>query len=684
MFEIIEAALTRGDTAAALTAAHNAVEADPGDAGALHVLAMVQRRAGDFAAAAESLDRAIALAPDNARFQLARAVLALQAGERESAGRALEQALASDPNALAAYVLRGHDAVGNGDLERARIELRLAQRVAPEHPHVLALEGNLAVADGKGQEALRPLTRAIETAPEDDFVLVSLGLAFLAAGNPAFAEQSLRRALGRQPEARHVRWALIEALRRQDLVAETLAEVEALLARQPDDAAARALQGDLYLHAGDLDAALAAYRAVLAQSRSPGIPLSVMLGSLGRAGAIEAAEQLLAEQLRATPEQDGVWEAGLAIESQHPARLMSYAARWLEQLPDSAGALQARAVAAEVIGDLGAAEASADLALRLSPQRVEAQFIKLRAELRQAPEAALARGERLLSAATNLNATRSALIWKGFALDRLGRCEEAALAWLEARRLPTAARPLPEPNPPAPTPQPSDDGVPPRLLWGPPGSAVERVAATLQGIEGFSMLDDRFGRFPRQDGLGPERSDGAMATQAGWRLVAERSRVDVARALDWLLHYDARHAAQLPDARLLAVLADPRDLLLGWLAYGSRQEYYFPGAVEAAGWLAPALEPLAARLELARPGDLILRDTDLLDAAQSAERIAAFCDLPGQVAADRLARSATGLGGLPLGFAPGRWRAYAGALDEAFALLGPIAARLGYPASHRE
>jgi hypothetical protein len=230
--------------------------------------------------------------------------------------------------------------------------------------------------------------------------------------------------------------------------------------------------------------------------------------------------------------------------------------------------------------------------------------------------------------------------------------------------------------------QPNDDGIAPRLLWGPPGSPVAQVVELLKRADGFAMLDDRFGLNFRQDGLGPDRADGAVATQTGWRLVAENSKIDVAQALDWLLHFDVRHANQLPDARLLAVLADPRDLLLNWLAYGSPQDYVFPGLAAAGNWLAQALELLAQRIEEARPGDLVIRLEALQsDADSCAQSIAEFCGLAGKLDSTRLAQAGRGLGGLPLSFAAGHWKAYAEPMAEGFAPLHAIAQRLGYPSA---
>lgn len=679
MFESIEAALARGDAAAALAAAQQVVMQHPNEPRALHLLGIAQRLSGDLQGAAASFDSAIALAPEDAQLHFARAMLALSGNDSEAAAAALDQTLAQDPNALAAYVLRGHTAIAQGDRAAAETELRLAQRVNPEHPHVLALAGNIALTFGEPQDALRPLTQAVQSAPDDAFALSCLGLAFLATGNPAFAEQSLRRALEKQPAARRLRWALIDALRQQEQFAEALNEVEGLVSANPNDEAALTLRGDLQLSLGELDASVDSYRRVLQTADRAGGPLSLIVAVLLRRAAGNAARALFEETLAARPAEEGVWRAGLLLESAHAPSLLQYAGRWLAQIPDSPHALLARAEAAERIGDLGAAEDGADMLLGIDPGNTEAHFIKLRAELRTQPEAALPRIERLLAAARNVTARRACLSWRGFILDAVDQPDKAAQSWIEARRLPLAARPLPDIAVAGGETLAGDEGSAPRLLWGPPGSPLRQVVGLLQFIDGFAMLDDRFGLNPRPDGLGPARPDGAIATQLGWRTLLQRGGIDPAHALDWLPHFDSRIAAQLPDARLLAVLADPRDLLLNWLAYGCPQDYIFPTLAEAGSWLAQALEPLAERQEAARPDDLLIRLEALqADPAGSCRAIAAFCGLGEQLDGARLQMAGQGLGGQPLNFPAGRWKAYAEALAEGFAPLHAVAERLGY------
>lgn len=682
MIESIQAELSRGDSAAAIAAAQGHLSEHPDDARALHLLGVAQRIGGDLTGAGESLDRAIALMPDEPQFHLSRALLALSQGQPQAAAAALDAVTAQDPNALAAYVLGVQAALERGDLDAARAQLRLAQRVAAEHPHVLAMEGNLALVEGRASAALGPLTRALEAVPEDGFVLSSLGLAFLAAGNPAFAAQSLRRALDSLPRAVHLRHALIEALRRQGHLDEALAEVATLRAACPGDESLLALAGDLHLARGELEPALAVWGEMLTSSPRPAGPLALVLRTLVQAGATSAAEMLRDDVVAAQPDQDAVWQAGALVAGGDARALHAYAQRWLARLPDSFAGMAARAASAEALGELGAAEADADLVLGLHPAHPEAHLVKLRAELRRDPSAALARAERLVAAARTPETRAACLGWRALALDALGRCAEAAADWQLARAEDPSARPLPPADRPAPAVQPSDGGAPPRLLAGPPGSVAYRIALLLQGLEGLAVLDDRHGFSPRQDGLDPDRADGAVATQQGWRLLIERGGVDTGRALDWLLHFDARHEAHLPDARLLAVLGDPRDLLLEWLAMGSPQQYAFPG-VEAAGrWLQDALKPLLRRLQPAREGDLLLRREELeSDPVSACTRIAAFCDLSDPPDADALRRVALGLGGLPRNLPAGRWRAYAEALAEGFAPLHEVATQLGYPAA---
>ena len=228
----------------------------------------------------------------------------------------------------------------------------------------------------------------------------------------------------------------------------------------------------------------------------------------------------------------------------------------------------------------------------------------------------------------------------------------------------------------------------PVLLWGAPGSLPERLAALLGGA-GRVVNSDRFGPVPRDDGF---RIDGVgtrtanSPEEAGERF-AQRWREGRARIgaqptdIDWLPFWDARLAPPLvrglPGTRMIVALADPRDMLVNWLAFGAPQRLSMANPVEAARWLALQLEQLAFLAHRAQPA-LHVVWMDRLESAPNevANELAAFLGLPQAPSLDALAPALVGAGGLPTAFPAGHWRHYAAPLAEAFALLEPIAARL--------
>jgi len=152
---------------------------------------------------------------------------------------------------------------------------------------------------------------------------------------------------------------------------------------------------------------------------------------------------------------------------------------------------------------------------------------------------------------------------------------------------------------------------------------------------------------------------------------------------DWVATWDARLVPvlqrALPGTRLLAVLRDPRDLLLNWLAFGAPAGPNFTDAAACAHWLASQLEHLLfTRDALQLPMRIV--DMDRFDADPMAEliTIAEFADLPTIPSAEPAIMRRTGPGGLPTLLPAGRWRAYRDVLGDAFAVLAPLAERLGY------
>lgn len=680
MLDIALDALARRDAVAALAAAEAAVAADPGGADAQHALALALHMAGRHTEAEAAIDRALALSPDRAEFQLARASIALGRHDPVAVDAALGAAVASNPNALGAYLMAGHLALGRGQAAEAERQLRLAQKVAPEHPQVLALEGALAVARNDHVSAIRLLTAAAKELPADPLVLASLGLAYAGAGNHAFAEAALRRAIEGQPQTASLRWALVDSLQKQGRIDDLAPELDALLERQPEDRRALAMRAELAMRAGDDDKGLALFRRWVQMPPFQADNFDRLLLRLNQSGLREAAVAMVDAALERFPAEELLWQRRLQATGGEPAEVAAVLARWREAQPDSNLGQSTQAAVDEAAGDYVAAEANARAVLARAPGHPDAEAILLRHELRSNPAAALQRLDSMVGASAEPAWQRALAFWRGQALDALGRSSEAIVAWQTAWSLVDGGEALPAPRPVPADAQPSGEAGPaPYLLWAPPGGRPREALALLASLPEVKVLDDRFGAQARADGLDPLIQAATPTDSATWRAkIAERG-IDPAHCVDWLPHWEPALTVAMPDALLLAVIADPRDLLLNWLAYASPWPVRFPGADAAADWLAGALVPLAERVQSADPRVKLIRDRDLVDApAALAEELRAALGLPSLPDATAPARARIGMGGLPTALPPGRWRAYRDVFGDAFARLAPLAQRLGY------
>jgi hypothetical protein len=232
----------------------------------------------------------------------------------------------------------------------------------------------------------------------------------------------------------------------------------------------------------------------------------------------------------------------------------------------------------------------------------------------------------------------------------------------------------------APLPDPAPGVL---LLWGPPGSLVDRIALNFD-YTGGPVRVDRYGPQPPTDPL--QRYDTAQELLDGrldgsvlvsqWRAALPARGIQDGQIFDWMVLWDNAllHALRphLPEAVLMIALRDPRDMLLEWLAFDAPQRFALESPEVAARWLADSLAQVAELQE----GDLFPHRLLKLD--EIAYDPPALAAAIGQALEINLAPMPS------LGiqhFAPGHWRAYAEPLAAAFALLAPVAVRLGYPES---
>lgn len=336
------------------------------------------------------------------------------------------------------------------------------------------------------------------------------------------------------------------------------------------------------------------------------------------------------------------------------------------------------------------ADAIADRILDFVPGHSDAQARKVNALVARDPSAAVVHVESLLQQAQQDEIRQTLLGWLALAQDRAGLRAEAVRSWLKRAEgyLPNS---LP-PNPLSASSQawPERGSITPEtpsrplLLWGAPGSGVERIAAVFFA-SGAPLRSDRFSERAPRDGFqryvtvqelvnGVKKGDGLIAD---WRAGLPARGVPDGNVIDWLVWWDNALLhdlrPRLPEGRLLVALRDPRDMLLEWLAFGSPAMLAITSADEAATWLAAVLDHVATIVEQ----DLYPATVVRLDGIERTP--SAIAELLSEA-----------LGGLRLavpqepgseGFQAGHWRQYADALAGPFATLTPVAVRLGYPAA---
>ncbi len=230
----------------------------------------------------------------------------------------------------------------------------------------------------------------------------------------------------------------------------------------------------------------------------------------------------------------------------------------------------------------------------------------------------------------------------------------------------------------APLPDPAPGVL---LLWGAPGALVDRIALNFDFTDGPVRVD-RYGPQPPTDPLQRydtpfELLDGRLDGKAlvdEWRAGLPARGIHDGQIFDWLVLWDNAllHALRphLPEAVLMIAVRDPRDMLLEWLAFDAPQRFAVPSPEAAARWLADSLAQVADL----HAGDLFPHRLLKLD--DIAYDPVALATAVGEALEINLApMPSAGI----RHFAPGHWRAYAEPLSAAFAMLTPVAVRLGYP-----
>jgi tetratricopeptide (TPR) repeat protein len=288
--------LGRGQTQLAREQAEEILRQYPGEANSLFVVAAALRAEGRGPQALERLQALIRRAPDFALAGQELGFALADAGDSLGAIEALQKAVAIEPKLPGSWKLLAelHSAAGNAEAAaEASNQLLLATSVEPELIRAVNLyrEGKIAQSES--------LCRGfLYDHPADVTAIRLLADIGIKVGAYDDAENLLARCLELAPDFSLARLNFAQVLSEREKLAEALAQVEMLLAAEPDRPAYLILRASILVKKGDFDEALACYEDLL--SRHPPRPMATLvyghaLKTVGRQQeAIAAYRQTLA------------------------------------------------------------------------------------------------------------------------------------------------------------------------------------------------------------------------------------------------------------------------------------------------------------------------------------------------------------------------------------------------------
>jgi tetratricopeptide (TPR) repeat protein len=203
--------LKSGNFAAAEALYRQMLADEPENPEVLYMLALSRQGQNDLEAPLELLGKAIRVQPKNPTLHHTLGMIQLQRRDLNDAERSFHTAVGIDPNFAAAQNGIAAVELARGRFAAAEQTLRKALRAEPDNPQVLLNMGVAMLEQDRATDAVSWLQRVIEQQPENHFALFHLGRAFLAQGNAGFAAGAFEKAAKLQPQSADIAVLLAEA-----------------------------------------------------------------------------------------------------------------------------------------------------------------------------------------------------------------------------------------------------------------------------------------------------------------------------------------------------------------------------------------------------------------------------------------------------------------------------------------
>ncbi|MBA4177486.1 MAG: PEP-CTERM system TPR-repeat protein PrsT [Leptothrix sp. (in: Bacteria)] len=359
----------QGNPEKALHSAELALQALPGHAPALIVLARLRAVENDLDGALSLLDKVLAADPANERAGVIKGDLLLQVKRDPDGALAVyRQVLTAHPASVAARTAVTNILLLQKKQPEAKAEFELLKKASPHHPETLHLEAQFAFADKDYKRTREIADQILKAFPNNVRVLELAGAAEFRLRNYLPAEAMLAKALKLAPQQGLTRLLLAQTYLRTGEPAKTLDVLKPVIETGKADGTVLSLAGEAYLQLGDARRSEEAFAMALkASPQDSRVRTSAALAQIARGNAGGAISEL-----EAVAAGDGGPRADLALVSarlrQNDLNGALKAIDGLEKkMPDQALPLQLRGRVLTLKNDLPGAVKSFEAAMAKEP-----------------------------------------------------------------------------------------------------------------------------------------------------------------------------------------------------------------------------------------------------------------------------------------------------------------------------
>ncbi len=251
----------------------------PGRPEPCFLIGQVELSRGSADRALHWFNRALAVVPGHARSLCRRGIALARLGRTAEALGTLHKAAQADPNAYDVHVALGDVLMGLQRPQEAAAAYRAALATRPDFAQGYFLLGTALEVLEDHRGAVTAYRAALRYHPDNAASHANLANALLQLHETQAAEQAARAALRLNPELPEAHATLGNILQTQQ-PDEALAALETALRLRPDMLEIQVNRGNLLARRGDVEAGIAAYRAVLAAVPAHAVARSNLLFSL--------------------------------------------------------------------------------------------------------------------------------------------------------------------------------------------------------------------------------------------------------------------------------------------------------------------------------------------------------------------------------------------------------------------